>query len=70
MKDVNVWQKINMGISGVALILSGIALGCSVRNNPFTIDFDSALLVSIATVISIPTAVLIGWQIYNAIKLE
>ena len=64
------WQKINIVISGLALVLSGIAFGCSIRNNPFTIDFDSALLVSIATVISIPTAVLIGWQIYNAIKLE
>ena len=70
MKEVNVWQKINIVISGLALVLSGIAFGCSIRNNPFTIDFDSALLVSIATVISIPTAVLIGWQIYNAIKLE
>lgn len=70
MKDVNVWQKINICISVSALVLSGIAFGCSVRNNPFTIDFDSALLVSIATVISVPTAVLIGWQIYNAIKLE
>lgn len=70
MKDVNVWQKINIGISGSALVLSGIAFSCSIRNNPFTIDFDSALLVSIATVISVPTAVLIGWQIYNAIKLE
>lgn len=70
MKDVNVWQKINIGISGLALVLSGIAFSCSIRNNPFTINFDSALLVSIATVISVPTAVLIGWQIYNAIKLE
>lgn len=70
MKGANVLQKINIGISGLALVLSGIALGCSVRNTPFTIDFDSALLVSIATVISIPTSVLIGWQIYNAIKLE
>lgn len=70
MKDVNVWQKINIDISGLALVLSGIAFSCSIRNNPFTINFDSALLVSIATVISVPTAVLIGWQIYNAIKLE
>lgn len=70
MKDVNMWQKINIGISGLALVLSGIAFSCSIRNNPFTINFDSALLVSIATVISVPTAVLIGWQIYNAIKLE
>lgn len=50
MKDVNVWQKINIGISGLALVLSGIAFSCSIRNNPFTINFDSALLVSIATV--------------------
>lgn len=62
--------KVNVIISVIALVLSVIALACSIRNNPFTVDIDSAVLVSMATVISIPTAVVIGWQIYNAIKLE
>ena len=52
-----------------SIFLSIIAIYLSMRS-PIEIDFDAALLVSVATIISIPTAVLIGWQIVNVIKIE
>ena len=51
-----------------SIFLSIIAIYLSMRS-PIEIDFDAALLVSVATIISIPTAVLIGWQIVNVIKI-
>lgn len=42
----------------------------SLRNDPITISLDSAILVSVATILSVPTAILISWQIYQIYNIE
>lgn len=58
------WYKWVALISGLISIL---AIYLSLRNDPVTIDFDGAILVSVATIMSIPTAILLGWNIWTII---
>ena len=57
-------------MSIIAIALSCAAIFLSIRNHPLSVDFDSALLVSVATILSVPTAILIAWQIYQVFNVE
>ncbi len=53
-----------------SILLSALALFCSIRNNPFEISDAGAIIGVIAGVIAIPTAIVIGWNIYSALDIN
>ena len=57
-------------LSIIAIVISIIAIVMSLRNDPITVSLDSAILVSVATILSIPTAILIAWQIYQIFNID
>lgn len=63
------WIK-NSWLCFVSIIISAVAFYLSIRNDPFTVSIDSAILVSVATILSVPTAILIAWQIYQIYNID
>lgn len=57
-------------LSIIAIAVSAVAIFMSFRNDPITVSFESAMLVSVATILSIPTAILIAWQIYQVCNID
>lgn len=57
-------------LSIIAIVISVIAMYLSIRIHPLSVDFDSAILVSVATILSAPTAILIAWQIFQVINID
>ena len=57
-------------VAYTSILLSALALFCSIRNNPFEISDVGAIIGVIAGVIAIPTAIVIGWNIYSALDIN
>lgn len=57
-------------ICSISIILSIIAILCSIRIYPFEISDIAAFIGVIAGVIAIPTAVVVGWNIYTVIDIK
>lgn len=56
-------------ICSISIILSIIAILCSIRINPFEISDIAAFIGVIVGVVAIPTAVVVGWNIFTAFKV-
>ena len=63
------WIKKNC-LSLIAIVVSAVAIFMSFRNDPIKVSLESAMLVSVATILSIPTAILIAWQIYQVYNVD
>lgn len=57
-------------VAYTSILLSALALFCSIRNNPFEISDIGAIIGVIAGVIAIPTAIVIGWQIHVTLNAQ
>lgn len=57
-------------ICAISIILSVIAILCSIRINPFKISDIAAFIGVIAGVMALPTAVVVGWNIYAVIDFK
>lgn len=63
------WTK-NGWLSLTSIVISIVAIYMSLRNDPIIVSFDSAILVGVATILSVPTAILIAWQIYQVFNID
>lgn len=52
-----------------SILLSALALFCSIRTSPFTISGEGAIIGVIAGVIAIPTAIVLAWQIFQSVNM-
>lgn len=57
-------------ICAISIILSVIAILCSIRISPFKISDIAAFIGVIAGVMALPTAVVVGWNIYSVIDTK
>lgn len=63
-------QRQTKVVCSISIILSVIAIFCSIRIDPFEISDIAAFIGIIAGVMALPTAVVVGWNIFTALDLK